>query len=154
MYKGRRDPEIRIVVEQEHCSKYRDSCGVMWVEIFIPPESVKDYDSQWGSLMIDRRQVDNLGKDNPYNVIRVNDDADITVSIKDANHSVLSYETLKPKEIIGRLLKYHRYKAYHDDKYFPVTDDDVESFAMYEDMHAHGQEMMYYMNRLPKLLDL
>ncbi len=154
MYKGRRDPEIRIVVEQKHCDKYKDKAGILWTEIFIPPESVTDYDSQWGSMMVDRHQVDNLGSTNPYNVVRVNDDADITVSIKDTNHNVISYETLKPREIIGRLLKYYRYKTYHSDEYFPVTGDDIESFELYKDMHRLGQEMMYYVNRLPKVIDL
>ena len=154
MYKGRRDPEIRIVVEQQHCSKYTDASGNAWIEVFIPPESANDYNSQWGSLMVDKKQVDNLGATNPYNVIRVNDDADITVSVKDRNHTVISWETLKPKQIIGRLLKYYRFKTYYSDQYFPVNTDDIESFAMYEDMRHTGQEMMYYMNRLPKTIDL
>ena len=154
MYKGRRDPEIRIVVEQDHCSKYTDASGNTWIEVFIPPESVNDYNNQWGSMMVDKKQVDNLGTNSPYNVIRVNDDADITVSTKDQNHSVVDWEILKPKEIIGRLLKYCRFKTYYYDQYFPVNTDDIESYKMYEDMHSTGQEMMYYMNRLPKVMNL
>lgn len=152
MYHGRRDPEIRIVVEKEHCSSYTDQNSKRWVEIFIPTESIADYPTQWGSLMIDPKQVDSLGKDSPYNVIRVNDGAQITVSVKDKNRNVTYSEILTPDQIIGRWLKYYRAKTYANDLDYPVTGDDVTSYAMYEDMEHMGQNMLFYMNRLPKTI--
>lgn len=152
MYTGRRDPEIRIIVEKEHCGSYTDQSSKRWVEVFVPTESIADYTSQWGSLMIDPKQVDSLGKDSPYNVIRVNDGAQITVSTKDQNHKVTYSETLTPDQIIGRLLKYYRAKTYANDAEFPVTGDDVTSYEMYQDMTRIGQTMTFYMNRLPKTL--
>lgn len=152
MYTGRRDPEIRIIVEKEHCTTYTDSSSKRWIEIFIPPEKITDYTTQWGSLMIDPKQVDTPEKGSPYNVIRVNDGAQITVSTKDSKHNVIANETLTPDQIIGRMLKYYRAKTYANDLTYPVTKDDIESHALYQDMNQIGQNMLYYINRLPKLL--
>ena len=47
MYRGKRDPEIRIVVMQKHCAEYKSKQNLKFIEIFIPPEDIHDYNSQW-----------------------------------------------------------------------------------------------------------
>jgi len=151
MFIGRRDPEIRIVVEQDKCKNYTAKTGGSWVEVSIPPEDVADYSSKWETIMVDKKQVDNLSHIGALNCVRVNDGADIVCSLKDEHHQVVGGETLKPIQIIARFLKYYRWKEY--ERYVNLVEQlDLPSLCVYNDMVTTGQEMLSYMNRLPKVL--
>lgn len=151
MFNGRRDPEVRIIVEKLYCTAYRAKTGGQWVEIFIPPENIDDYDTtQWGSIMIEPKQIDNLGKESPYNLFRVNDGAKIVNSVKDKHRNVVSDEILLPIQIIGRILKYERFKRFSTYAPFNTHDNmDIPSIALAYDMTNMGQSMLNYMNRMP-----
>lgn len=148
MYIGQRDPEVHILVQQKNCFLYTSKSGSDFVEIYIPPEHIKDYTNPWGSIMVKQNQVDYLTKTSPLNVVRVNDDADIICSVKDEKHRVTSQEVLKPKQIIGRVLKYERYCLFVNTS----TDLDIPSIALYQDMKQTGLTMETYLNRLPMCL--
>lgn len=151
MYSGRRDPEVRIVVPKAKCSKYLSKTHMKWIEIAVPPESIADYSSEWGTIMVQPEQVTTLDKESKDNIIRVNDGAAIQYSVKDANHVVIASENLTPVEIIGRYLKYYRYETFKNED--DVIDAiDTPSIDNYNDMAALGQNMLYYMNRLPKFI--
>ena len=152
--RGRRDPEIRIAIPENSCVNYKSSTGVKWVEIFIPPEDIADYDKLWGSMMVEPAQVDNTGRTCIYNIVRVNDNADIINSTKDPNQNrkLIATETLKPHEIIGRYLKYLRFIRFSADSSILSDDLNIASIALYKDMQAVGQDMLYYINRLPKYM--
>lgn len=158
MYIGRRDPEVQIVVPQHLCNTYIAKDGREFVEVFIPPESIYDYQlphhHSWGSIMVEPKQVDFLRKGSIYNIIRVNDGARIVCSVKDVNHTVLNSEILLPEDIAGRLLKYYRFIQFLDEfvENDSVDELDTDSFEVYMDMHRLGQSMDFYMNRLPKYL--
>ena len=152
MFKGRGDPEVGIVVEQVRCSPYTSKNGGSWIEVEIPPEDTADYDSKWETIMVEKKQIDNLGENSDLNYIRVNDGADIVCSLKDAKHTVIGGETLKPIQIIGRFLKYYRWAEFNERH--PELADELNrpSLEMFNDMVTLGQEMVLYMNRLPKVL--
>ena len=159
MYIGRRDPEVQIIIPQILCDVYQAQDGRMFIEVFIPPENISEYQiknvkSAWGSIMVAPTQVDILRKGSPYNVIRVNDGARIVCSVKDFNRKTISSEILLPEDIIGRLLKYYRFLRFVDEfiENDCVDELNTNSFDMYLDMLHIGQSMEVYMNRLPKML--
>ena len=152
MFKGRRDPEIGIVVTQDSCRNYTAKSGGSFIEVPVPPESVADYTSDWGTIMVDKKQIDNLDEFGQYNFVRVNNWADIVVSVKDKNHAVISSETLKPIQIIGRLLKFYRWQEFNSTHPELADELDRPSLDLYNDMVTTGQDMLSYMNRLPKAL--
>lgn len=152
MFKGRRDPEIGIVVQQGRCGNYTSKNGGSWIEVDVPPENVADYDSKWETIMVDKKQVDNLNEYGALNYVRVNDGADIVCSLKDEKHVVVDGETLKPVQIIGRWLKYYRWCDYHESHPELAEELDRPSLDLYNDMVTLGQDMLGYMNRLPKVL--
>lgn len=152
MFRGRRDPEVGIIVPIEKCSPYASKNGGTWVEVSVPPEDAGGYAGRWGTMMVEKKQVDVVSVCGiEYNYIRVNDMADIVVSVKDSNHKVIDGETLKPVLIIGRYLKYYRWAEFEgripDDKLNEAT-----SLDMYNDFSVTGYTMAGYMNRLPKTL--
>ena len=151
MFKGRRDPEVGIVVLQNVCNPYTSKNGGSWIEVGVPPEDTGDYTNKWETMMVDRKQIDDMG-DGMTNYIRVNDNADIVCSLKDAKHTVIGGETLKPIQIIGRWLKYYRWSEYNVTH--PELADELNSpsLDMYNDMITIGQNMSAYMNRLPKIM--
>lgn len=144
MYRGKRDPEIRIVVMQKHCTEYKSKQNLKFIEIFIPPENIKDYDTQWGSIMVKPEQVFFIPNTNA-NLVNVNNGADIICSVKDDKHRVVSSETLPPDAIMGRILKYHSKKA-ADYKHQPFTD--APSKAFYD---AYEPTRIYMYDYLMKL---
>lgn len=158
MYIGRRDPGLQIMVPQNLCDVYQAQDGRTFIEVFIPPENIFDYqlrDSKpWGSIMVLPHQVDILRKGSPYNVIRVNDGARIICSVKDEYRRVVSSETLLPEDITGRLLKYYRFMQFADEfiENDCVDELNTNSFDIYMDMVHMGQTMEVYINRLPKKL--
>lgn len=141
MYKGKRDPEIRIVVMQKHCAEYKSKQNLKFIEIFIPPEDIHDYDSQWGSIMVKPEQVFYIPNTNA-NLVNVNNGADIVCSVKDDTHKVISSETLQPTEIIGRILKYHSKRA-ADYKHSPNFLD-VPSKVYYDNFEDSRMYMYDY----------
>lgn len=149
MYKGRRDPEIRIVVPHTFCQRYNSKTSGQWIEIFTPPETTGEYNNQWGSLMVKPDQVCNIG--DGLNIIRINDGAAIQNSVKDDAHVVISTETLTPDIIIGRWLKFYRYDLFKRCGIDPVRLDNP-SVDIYADWQRSGQTMQFYMNRLPLIL--
>lgn len=152
MFKGRRDPEVGFVVEQAKCSPYTSKNGGSWIEVEIPPEDTSEYDSKWETIMVEKKQIDNLGEGSGLNYIRVNDGADIVCSLKDAKHTVVGGETLKPIQIIGRFLKYYRWAEYNERHPELAEELNRPSLDLYNDMVGLGQDMLSYMNRLPKVL--
>lgn len=149
MYKGRRDPEIRIVVPHSQCKRYQSKTSGIWIEIFTPPESVDNYALPWGSIMVRPEQVCDIG--DGFNIIRINDGAKINNSVKDANHAVTSTEVITPDIITGRWLKFYRYDMFSR---CGVQKDilDIPSIRLYNDMLSIGQHMQFYMNRMPLML--
>lgn len=156
MYIGRRDPEVQIIVPQNVCDTYTAKDGRSFIEIFVPPENIFEYNmnsyTSWGSMMVMPHQVDALRKGTPYNSVRVNDGAQIVCSVKDVHHNVIGSETLLPEDIIGRYLKYYRFLLYVDTCFTNDCVDDLntKSFDLYLDMLHLGQTMEFYMNRLPR----
>lgn len=60
MFKGRRDPEIGIMVEASRCTPYTSKNGGSWIEVEVPPEDVSEYGNKWETMMVDKKQVDNM----------------------------------------------------------------------------------------------
>lgn len=148
MYKGRRDPEVQILVSPQACNIYKDKSGKRWVEVAVPHESIADYNQKFGTLMVDPSQVDVINNTIPMNVIRVNDDANILVSVKDDKHQLVSCEYLTPIGIIARWLKFYRYKIYSKILNNPI-DLDTPSVNLYKDYYYSGLRLEAYINRLP-----
>lgn len=148
MYKGRRDPEIQILVSPQACDVYKDKSKRRWIEVAVPHEHIADYNQKFGTFMVDPDQVDVINNPNPMNVIRVNDDANILVSVKDANHQLVSCEYLTPIGIIARWLKYYRHEIYSN---IPNsnTDLDTPSVNLYKDYYYSGLRLDVYLNKLP-----
>ena len=148
MYKGRRDPEVHILVSPQACNIYKDKSGKRWVEVAVPHEAIADYSQKFGTLMVDPSQVDVINNPIPMNVIRVNDDANILVSVKDDKHQLVSCEYLTPIGIIARWLKFYRYEIYSK---IPnnAIDLDTPSVNLYKDYYYSGLRLEAYINRLP-----
>lgn len=148
MYKGRRDPEVHILVSPQACNIYKDKSGKRWVEVAVPHEAIADYSQKFGTLMVDPSQVDVTNNPIPMNVIRVNDDANILVSVKDDKHQLISCEYLTPIGIIARWLKFYRYEIYSK---IPnnTIDLDTPSVNLYKDYYYSGLRLEAYINRLP-----
>lgn len=101
-YKGRRDPEVGIVIKQSLCEVYRGADHTKWIEIFIPRSDGTPY--EWGTIMVKPEQVDYI--DNVYNLVRVNDKAEIVNSTKEKDtRSILDSEKMTPDVIIGHVLR-------------------------------------------------
>lgn len=148
MYKGRRDPEVHILVSPQACNIYKDKSGKRWVEVAVPHEAIADYNQKFGTLMVDPSQVDVINNTIPMNVIRVNDDANILVSVKDDKHQLVSCEYLTPIGIIARWLKFYRYEIYSKILNNPI-DLDTPSVNLYKDYYYSGLRLEAYINRLP-----
>lgn len=148
MYKGRRDPEVHILVSPQACNIYKDKSGKRWIEVAVPHESIADYSQKFGTLMVDPSQVDVINNTIPMNVIRVNDDANILVSVKDDKHQLVSCEYLTPIGIIARWLKFYRYEIYSKISNNPI-DLDTPSVNLYKDYYYSGLRLEAYINRLP-----
>lgn len=150
MYTGRRDPEIRIAVPHNQCSRYNSRTSGQWIEIFVPPENITEYAAKWGSIMVKPEQVCNIG--GGLNIIRINDGAQINNSVKDDNHAVISTEVITPDIITGRWLKYYRYCRFVN---AGLAEDqlNIPSSTLYQDMTLRGMAMPFYMNRLPFVLE-
>lgn len=148
MYKGRRDPEVQILVSPQACNIYKDKSGKRWVEVAVPHEAIADYSQKFGTLMVDPSQVDVTNNPIPMNVIRVNDDANILVSVKDDKHQLVSCEYLTPIGIIARWLKFYRYEIYSKIPNNPI-DLDTPSVNLYKDYYYSGLRLEAYINRLP-----
>ena len=148
MYKGRRDPEVHILVSPQACNIYKDKSGKRWVEVAVPHEAIANYSQKFGTLMVDPSQVDVINNPIPMNVIRVNDDANILVSVKDDKHQLVSCEYLTPIGIIARWLKFYRYEIYSK---IPnnTIDLDTPSVNLYKDYYYSGLRLEAYINRLP-----
>lgn len=151
MYKGRRDPEVHILVSPQACNIYKDKSGKRWIEIAVPHEAIADYSQKFGTLMVDPSQVDVINNPIPMNVIRVNDDANILVSVKDDKHQLISCEYLTPIGIIARWLKFYRYEIYSK---IPnnTIDLDTPSVNLYKDYYYSGLRLEVYINRLPYIV--
>ena len=78
MYKGKRDPEITILIPPESCGKFIDKKNKQWIEVAVPPEDPAEYTDQWGTIMVDPGQV-NYVKAIHKNAIGLNDGATILV---------------------------------------------------------------------------
>lgn len=148
MYKGRRDPEVQILVSPQACNIYKDKSGKRWIEVAVPHESITDYNQKFGTLMVDPSQVDVINNTIPMNVIRVNDDANILVSVKDDKHQLVSCEYLTPIGIIARWLKFYRYEIYSKIPNNPI-DLNTPSVNLYKDYYYSGLRLEAYINRLP-----
>ena len=148
MYKGRRDPEIQILVSPQACDVYKDKSKRRWIEVAVPHEHIADYNQKFGTFMVDPDQVDVINNPNPMNVIRVNDDANILVSVKDANHQLVSCEYLTPIGIIARWLKYYRHEIYSNIPNSNI-DLDTSSVNLYKDYYYSGLRLDVYLNKLP-----
>jgi len=148
MYKGRRDPEVHILVSPQACNIYKDKSGKRWVEVAVPHEAIADYSQKFGTLMVDPSQVDVINNPIPMNVIRVNDDANILVSVKDDKHQLVSCEYLTPIGIIARWLKFYRYEIYSKIPNSTI-DLDTPSVNLYKDYYYSGLRLEAYINRLP-----
>lgn len=148
MYKGRRDPEIQILVSPQACDVYKDKSKRRWIEVAVPHEYIADYNQKFGTFMVDPDQVDVINNPNPMNVIRVNDDANILVSVKDANHQLVSCEYLTPIGIIARWLKYYRHETYSN---IPNSNIELDtpSINLYKDYYYSGLRLDVYLNKLP-----
>lgn len=152
MFKGRRDPEVGFIVEQSRCTPYTSKNGGSWIEVSVPPEDTSEYNNKWETIMVEKKQIDNLDEYGELNYVRVNDGADIVCSLKDDKHAVISGETLKPVQIIGRFLKYYRWAEYNVQHPELIEELNRSSLELYNDMVTLGQDMFSYMNRLPKVL--
>ena len=148
MYKGRRDPEIQILVSPKACDVYKDKSKRRWIEVAVPHEHIADYNQKFGTFMVDPDQVDVINNPNPMNVIRVNDDANILVSVKDANHQLVSCEYLTPIGIIARWLKYYRHEIYSNIPNSNINLD-TPSVNLYKDYYYSGLRLDVYLNKLP-----
>ena len=103
MYRGKRDPYVDIIVSQKFCETYIGQDGREWVEIYVPRSQGAPY--EWGTIMVRPEQV--FAVDDEYNLVQVNNFAQIVNSTKETNtHAVLDSETMTPYMIIGALLKY------------------------------------------------
>ena len=142
MYKGYRDPELRVIVPANKCWSYTDRNGKEWVEIFVPPEKFDDYKQNWGSIMVSPTQVYSM--DDAWNVVELNDGTQIINSCKNRKRDTIWKEMLSPQQITGRFLKFYYFCRFRG-KY----PREPESNALYNDMISVGQMMDVYMNRLP-----
>lgn len=152
MYKGKRDPEILVLIPPESCGKFIDKRNKQWIEVAIPPEDPSEYTDQWGTIMVDPGQVNYIKSINK-NIIGLNDGATILVSIKDPQHVPLSSEYLTPIGIIARWLKYYRYTLYQNMQNDPYVNIDIPSEDIYKDYFYSGLRMEIYLNKLPIHID-
>lgn len=141
MYKGKRDPEVPILVRRTACNEYNGANGDKWVEIEIPHKTVDNPAWRSGTIMVKLEQVfyvDRYGYD-IWNQVMVNDDAKIVNSTKDVNRQALYSERMTPKEIIGSLLLQELWRETPNG----MTCD--EMYAMFENT---GLTMMDYILRV------
>ncbi len=153
MYKGRRDPEIGIVVKQALCSEYESkSDHTLWVEIFVPRTVNAPY--EWGTIMVKPNQVDFI--DDTYNLVRVNNGAAIVNSTKDKDtHAVMDSEKMTPYNIIGHMLAYelNRPKTEADNlfKTFMQSGMTMYSFIMRSKAAAGSAPQANYQTSAPQI---
>lgn len=107
-YKGKRDPEVDIVIRQSLCEKYKGKDGMNWIEIFIPRREGSAY--PWGTIMVKPEQVYYI--DDVFNLVRVNNFAKIVNSTKEKDtRKVLDSEEMTPDIIIGQIIRYETGKS-------------------------------------------
>lgn len=150
MYTGIRDPEVPIIVPMRHCHEYLSRTGETYVEIFIPPERYSEYNNAWGSIMLKPTQVFFV-PNSSCNQIMVNDEARIVNSVKDQNRKILSQETLTPKQIIGRELKFWTKSAMENKGFTPVPEpslNEKHSESYYQNFEKSGLQLYRYIENM------
>lgn len=146
MYTGQRDPEIPIVVPMAHCHEYESRTGETYIEVFIPPEHYNDYNNAWGSIMLKPTQVFFI-PNSSCNQLMVNDEANIVNSVKDPNRKILDSETLTPKQIIGRTLKFWMKSSCEMSGFAPkpeFTKNEKPSIHYYNEYEKSGMNLYRY----------
>lgn len=150
MYRGTRDPEIKLIVPQEKCSVYESKSGIALIEVFVPPETFEQYSTQaqfWASVMVKPNQV-YFVPDTAYNAVFVNDGAGIVNSCKiigsNGSRVVLYEETLTPDHIIGRYVKWF----YHQNGW-QQSIYDAPSMAYYRQFDQSGVKLERYIQQIP-----
>lgn len=109
MYKGKRDPEVPIVVRREWCNVWESPQHERFIEIFVPRTEDSPY--PWGTILVKPAQVyyldtKNPGMDDLFNVVMVNNYARISVQTRDREtHNVIDAQSMTPDLIIGSILK-------------------------------------------------
>ena len=154
-YKGRRDPELGMLIPRSACFIYNSKAQGQMIEVMVPPEDASGYDqtvTRWGTIMVEPKQVRALNDE--MNIVFINDGAQVTNSVKDDKRNVLSSETLFPTQIIGRWLKWMRYVRFYNPNLKPeiLLKLNCDSAALYVDYAASHMRIEAYANRIPFIL--
>lgn len=160
-YKGRRDPEVAMLVPRGACSIYNSKGRGQMIEVSVPGELVSSYDprtTKWGTIMVEPKQVRSI--DDETNVVFVNDGAAISCTVKDDKHNEIpnTEEILTPAHIIGRWLKWYRYNRFvpfgsaGSLATFVMQNLDCDSILLYDDYKTSHMRIEEYANRLPFIL--
>ena len=105
-YKGRRDPELGMLIPRSACFMYNSKEKGQLVEIMVPPEDASGYDqtvTRWGTIMVEPKQVRALNDE--MNIVFINDGAQVTNSVKDDKRNVLVFAYLAAVKQILDFLK-------------------------------------------------
>ena len=162
-YKGNRDPELGILIPINACMLYQSKTAGELVECVIPPEHIADYSmTRWPSIMVRPDQVRNMDVRSAYlcaigyayNMIYVNDGAEVKVTTKDDRHVTLTTKILYPAQLAARWFKYLRYERYRNYQSHYVSYDlnvllDCPSDRIAKDFARSGLTALEYLNRLP-----
>lgn len=146
MFKGKREIEAHILVDQKASYKFDDKHGKRWIEIKVPPEDPSCYHTKtgrphnWPSFMVNPTQV-YFVPNTEYNIVALNKNSLISISNKNQNHVPVTTEYLTPKQIIGRWIKYYIYTMSD-----PTVSDNSEE--IYNQYKASGQTILAYVTAL------
>ena len=117
MYIGKKEPDVRIIIEQYLCQKYDDKSGKRWIEIFVPPEDKNEWfdtkgrakKKSWQSFVVRPDQV-NFIPNSSFNLLCLRNEKTIHVTRKTTTHVPVTNAWMSPADITGRILKYHYFK--------------------------------------------
>ena len=153
MYKGKKEPKSRLVVDQALCRKFDDKNNKRWIEIFVPPENIADYFNknnyinrgEWGSFMVDPDQV-NFIPNTEKNLIMLTHNTTITVSVKNKLHKAVKTDYMSPACITGRWLKYYYHRAHANEA---AVNTDLPSEEIYKAWVKSGMRINVFIHNLP-----
>ena len=144
MYRGARDSMLGVVVNQAYCQLFTDSSGKDWVEVFVPPHRMLDYNKSWSSIVVPPVQVNFI--DDVYNEVFVNSGALLTGLYKayDANGKRVpcGQEQFTSEQMLARFLQL---EAVTQNRIRSKKDSIVDE--IYKNYVASGLKMIEFIRR-------
>lgn len=143
-YIGQGDTPVCLIVPIHQCDLYQGIDGQIWTEIYIPPESIANYPNPWGSMLVREHQVRRTALPDYNLILDLNDNAKIKNILKHPDWTWQPLETITPKEILARYLKWYAVTQLRRHQQPTPNLPSIQYLQHYQQSH---QDLLYYISQ-------